>query len=174
MDNQVFYKLVEETRLQCRFAQFAFQNIRDSVNVMDSEKSFFFVDAFLDHANNIAQLFWPERATSQTRGQRLRNELKIADDSALCLREIRMQLENFDEHVEDWLEALENRNSIDMNLMPQGTIADYKPDKFHRSLDPDTFQFQVRGNVCELRRVADEIARLETAIQLWFKTHRPW
>jgi hypothetical protein len=61
-----------------------------------------------------------------------------------------------------------------MNLMPQGTISDFKPDKFHRSLDPETFQFYLRGNSCELRRVADEIGKLESVIQAWFKTHHPW
>lgn len=174
MDNQLFYKIVEETRLQCRFARIAFQNIRSSVTSLDSENAFFYVDAFLSHANNVSRLLWPEREASKARGERLRTELKITDDSPLRLREIQTQLERFDECVEDWLEPLENRNSMDMNLMPQGTMAGYTPDKFQRSLDPDTFEFSLRGNSCELRRVVDEIARLQTVIEMWFKTHNPW
>lgn len=174
MDNQVFYKLVEETRLQCRFARFAFQNIRSGANSLDAENVFFYVDAFLSHANNISRLLWPERETSKARGDRLRAELNISDDSPLRLREIQEQLDHFDERVEDWLEPMENRNSMDMNLMPQGTMADYTPDKFNRSLDPNTFQYSLRGSSCELRRVLDEISRLETALQMWFRTHNPW
>lgn len=174
MDNQLFYKLVEETRRQCRLARFAFQNVRSNVNTLDSEKVFFFVDAFLGHVCNVSRLLWPERESSKSRGERMRAELKIADDSPLRLRGIRPQLERFDERVEDWLELPENRNSLDMNLMPQGTISDFKPDRFHRSLDPETFQFSMRGNECELRRVSDEIARLESALQSWFRTHNPW
>src|SRR5687768_12522897 len=75
MDNQVFYKLVDETRLQCGFARFAFQNLRSSVNSLDPENAFFYVDAFLLHAGNVSRLLWPERSQSQTRGERFRTEL---------------------------------------------------------------------------------------------------
>jgi hypothetical protein len=174
MDNQLVYKFVEETRQQCRFSSLAFQNIRSSLNALDSEKTFYHVDAFLYHAHNLSRLFWPEREASRPRGERLRTELKVTDESPLKMLEFRRHVENFDERLEDWLTPLENRNYIEMNVMPQGTLGDFKPDKFHRSLDPETFQFHFRGDPCNLRQVADEIRKLETTIQSWFRTHSTW
>jgi hypothetical protein len=174
MDNLVIYRMVEEIGLQCRLAEFAHQNIRASLSALNSEKTFFHVDAFLGNASNLTRLFWPARAESQARGEKLRGDLKIGDDSPLRLREIWSQLERFDEHLEDWLEPLENRNYVAMNIMPVGTMGDYKPDKFHRSLDPETLHYHFRGALCDLRKVAEEIRRLDTAAQTWLRTHNPW
>jgi hypothetical protein len=63
---------------------------------------------------------------------------------------------------------------VDMNIMPQGTISNYKQDAFQRNLDPDTFQFWFRGDACNLRALADELRKLDSAVESWLKTHHFW
>ncbi len=174
MENQVVYRLVEEVRLQCKQANYAFQNIRGSLSALDSERVFFFVDGFVGHAVQVSRLFWPDRAASKARGERLRSELKVDDQSPLRLHDIREAVQHPDEYFEDWLKPLENRGYVDMNIMPVGAIGDFKPDKFHRSLDPETFHYHLRGIGCPLRSLADELARIEAFTQAWLKTHTPW
>ena len=50
----------------------------------------------------------------------------------------------------------------------------FKQDNFQRSLDPDTFQLVFRGDNLDLRRLAEELHRLESAVQVWLRTHNPW
>ncbi len=174
MENQVIFRTIEEIRQQCRFAQFAWQSLRSSLHAMDSEKTFFYVQAFLSHAHNVSRMLWPARPESMARGEKLRGELKFTDDSPLRLGGFRSQLEDVDERFEDWLADPDHRNYVDMNLMPLGTIADFKPDKFHRSLDPEHFHCHLRGAECDLRKISDELKRAEAAVQRWLKTHSPW
>jgi len=174
MDNEVLFKLLEETRQQCRFAQFAFQNLRTSLNALDSEKVFFYVHAFLAHASAVSGVLWPGRAESQARGERLRTELKVSDQSPLMMRQLKPVLEAADASLEDWISRSGNRNYVEMNIMPVGTLADFKPDNFHRSLDPDTLEFHFRGVPCDLRPLADELRKIESASQSWMRSHNPW
>ncbi len=174
MDNPTAFKLLEELRQQCRFAQYAFQHLRTSLNAIEAEPVFFYAHAFLAHAVNVSRLLWPERAESKGRGDFLRSELKIAEDSALRLRDYRAQAGRFDERLEDWLHSLENRDYSDMNIMPQGAITGFKPEAFQRNLDPDVLQLYFRSERCDLRPVAEELRKLEATTQNWLRTHKPW
>jgi hypothetical protein len=174
MDNQLLYKLVEEVRQQGRFAQFAFQNMRTSLAGLDSEKVFFYVHALIAHVSNISRLLWPVRPESKARGDQLRAELKVGDNSPLRLADFRQHVDRFDERLEDWASALEHRNYVDMNIMPQGTISDFKQDAFQRNLDPDMLQFWFRGDLCYLRALSDELRKLDSAVESWLRTHHFW
>jgi hypothetical protein len=174
MNNQTAFKLLEEIRQQCRFAQFAFQNVRTSLNALDQEKVFFFVHAFLNHAWQVSRILWPARTESSARGEFLRCELKVPDSSPLFLREMRPHLERPDEWLEQWMESLASPGFVDMNIMPQGTISEFKPDAFQRSLDPETLRLTFRDDPCDLRPVAAELQKIEAASQSWLRTHNPW
>jgi hypothetical protein len=174
MDNRVFYKTVEEIRQQCRFAQLAFVTLRTSLNEQDPERCFLHVHTFLFHATMVSRFLWPARADSRERGEKLREALKVEPDSFVLPADMRRQAEGFDEAYEDWLNALDNPGYMDMNLMPAGTISGFKADTFQRSLDPETFKLILRGAECDLRRVSDELRKIESAIQLWLRTHNPW
>lgn len=165
---------MEELRQQTRLALLAFQNLKGSLNSVDAERVFLFVYAFLNHAQVVARLLWPARAESQERGRRLRAELKVEESSPLALREISSQLDHVDERYEDWLGGLENRNYVDMNVMPAAAIGEFKQDAFQRSLDPDTFRLQLRGAGCDLRLVVDALRKLESTVQYWLRSHHPW
>ena len=174
MKNTVLFKLFEEIRLQCRFGKLAFENVRTSLQAMDPEKTFFHAQALLGHAGQVSRWLWPARAASKERGERLRQELHVGDDSPLRLRDLRSRLEAADEHLEDWIAAMESPAYLDFNIMPQGGIGAFKQDNFQRSLDPDTLQLVFRGDNLDLRRLAEEFHRLESAVQVWLRTHNPW
>lgn len=174
MDKQMLFKWMEELRQQCRFALGSFQNLKSCLNSVDTEKVFLFVHAFLSHAFVVSRILWPVRENSQARGEALRNELKIGEDSPLGLKSIQAQLQHPDERFEDWLEGLENRNYVDMNVMPAAAIGQFKQDAFQRSLDPDTFRLELRGASCDLRQVWDELRKLEGTVQFWLRSHHPW
>lgn len=174
MEPKVAYKIVEELRLQCRFTQFAWQHLRASLQSVDAEKTFFYAHAALAHAVTIAGLLWPARASSAARGQWLRKELRVAEDSPLRLREIRGQLERPDEAFEDWLGSLEDKNYVDLNIMPRAAFGSFKQDTFQRSLDPDTQKLVLRGAECDLRGLVEALKQLEGAAAAWLRAHTLW
>lgn len=174
MDNKTLYQMVEHLRQECRLAGLAFQNLGASLNEHDPERVFVHVHAFLGHVVGLSRLLWPVRPESAARGERLRQELKVAADSPLRLAGFREQVDRFDEAYEDWLLRLEDRSYIDMNLMPVGTTQGFRQDAFQRSLDPQTLRLVLRGVPCDLRALSDEVRKLESAAQQWKRTHSPW
>lgn len=174
MNNQILFKLLEEIRLQCRLARFAYDNLRTTLQALDVEKSFFYAHAVLVHASHVTRLLWPAREASKDRGEKLRSELKISSDSPLALRGLREHLDRPDEHFEDWLAAMERPDYVDLNIMPQGTISEFKQDRFQRNLDPETYKMVFRGDECDLRQLVNELHRLDSTVQTWMRTHSPW
>lgn len=174
MDNQILFKLMEETRLHGRFGLMAYQQLRASLRGMDPEKTFFFVHALLSNAAVVSRLLWPARVESQARGAELRKQLQVADHSPLRLDTLRPAVERPDESWEDWLAGLERKNYLDLNVMPVGTTSGYQQDAFQRSLDPDTLTLSLRGVTCPLPPLAEELRKLEAAVSAWLKGHNPW
>lgn len=174
MNNPILFKFVEEIRLQCGLVRIANENMRASVQGLNAERTFFYVHALLNHVAAVSRLLWPERESSLARGERLRGELKVGEQSALKMRDLRRHIDRADESFEDWLAGLETVDYLDFNIMPQGTMQGYKQDRFQRNLDPDTFRLEFRGARCDLRELFSELLRLEAAAQVWLKTHNPW
>jgi hypothetical protein len=172
MDQKILYRTIEEIRQQCRFAQTTFQSLRLRLNELDHERVFLETHTFLGHVTMISRLLWPARSSSVTRGETLRKELQVPEDSPLRMSGGRSQIETFDEAFEDWLAALPGADYVDMNLMPTGTMAGSKTDVFQRSLDPDTMQLELRGVPIPLRKLIDAIRSLDWSIQQWLRSHR--
>ena len=174
MDNQVLFKFIEEIRLECRFAKLAYEQLRSCGPSWDPERTFLAAHALLTHAANVSRLFWPERPSSQARGERLRAELSVPDTSPLRQQDWARKLAQSDAHYEDWLNRLERPGYADFNVMARGTMQGYKQDRFQRDLDPETGRLVFREDTCDLRQLAEELHRLEGRAQAWFNTHRPW
>ena len=63
---------------------------------------------------------------------------------------------------------------IELELVPQGTLADFKSDAFQRNLDPDTLILVYRGWVCDLRKLESSIRAAESKAEIWMRTHNRW
>ena len=174
MDNRIVYKLVEEAQQRCRFIDVAFDQLRQSLNEQATEKVFYHVHAFLGHVAALNGLFWPKRQSSLPRGDKLRQELKVADASALNIHDLRGHLVADDESFEDWLNGLRDPNYVDFNLMPVSAMSGMGGDTFQRNLDPENFQLQYRDSSCDLKKIHDETRALQTAIERWKREHTPW
>ena len=174
MDQRLAFKLFEEVRQQCQFGKHAWRNLRSNLNALDSNQVFFYVHAFLHHSVNISRFLWPDRESSKGRGDQMRKELGVQEDSPLRMANLRKLLEHFDERLENWAANLENRDYVDMNIMPQGTMSDFKTDTFHRSIDPEVYQLELQGQRCDLRAIAKAQRELEEKIDHWLKKNNPW
>jgi hypothetical protein len=69
---------------------------------------------FILQAGAISRYFWPVKKSHDWRGSDLRRRLKISDESPLRSRDLRNEIEHFDERLDIYLE-----NGIVGNILPQ-------------------------------------------------------
>lgn len=171
MDQDMTRKWMEEIRTQCRFAAFAWQQMRSSLIGMDNDKSFFYVHAFLNHATETACILWPEKESNHARGESLRKALEIDDSCLLNQAPLRRIITRFDERLELWMSTLENPHFLNNNIMPKGTMAGSREDVFIRSLDPETYQLELLDQALDLRKLNTALRQLDQSAEHWFHKH---
>lgn len=174
MENPLVFKILEEIRLQVRLAQIAQRGITPAAQSNDTDKAVFYAHGLLLHAMCVSRLLWPSAESGAERGRRLREVLKVEEESPLRLEAPRRQAEAYDERLVDWADQAEHRDFVAVNLMPVGTLEGFPEDKFHRSLDPESLSFSFEGISVDLRRVMRALAELDRVAESWLRKNNPW
>ncbi len=169
MDQAPLVKRIEELRQQCRFGRLAWQGLRQSLNGMDNEKAFFYVHALVERARMVSRFLWSEGAESAERSKAAREALKVGDESPLNAVELRQFADSGEAQFDRWLSSLDHLHYVGMNIMPQGTVSDFRQDSFLRSLDPELYQFTWYDRSLDLRKIALALRDLETMADSWLK-----
>ena len=167
MEQTHLIKGVEELRQQCRFGKLAWQGFRSSLNGMDNEKAFFYVHALLDRARMAARFLWSEGASETSAS--LREALKVKEDSSLNASDLTFFADADEAQFVRWLSGLDHLHYVGMNIMPQGTMSDFRQDAFLRSLDPDVYRFTWYDRTIDLRKIADALRDVESVADSWLK-----
>lgn len=167
MDTAQRVKSVEEVRQLCRFGKYAWQGLRSSLNGMDNEKAFFYIHALLDRARQVSHFIWSSEYSDQSAA--LRDALKVGDDSVLKMGELAVFADAAEGNFYRWLSNLDHDHFLGMNVMPQGTMSEFRQDAFLRSLDPDLFQFTWYDRTVDIRKVARALHDLESVAESWLK-----
>ena len=174
MENQFRFKVLEELRLQCRFAGQAFSEMNGNLQLNDAEKVFFYAHAFVRHAVDAGKLIWPEEKDATERGKALREACDAPDEPTKEFLAFRELADSFDLKLLAWYGSEEHRNAQPMNLMPIGTLDGFPADDFHRSMDPDTLQFTFEGVSGNLRQMSDLLKKFDVGAEKWLRKNNPW
>ncbi len=169
METEQLPKWIAEVRQQCRFGKMAWQGVRSSLNGMDPEKTFFYVHALLDRTRQVAGLLWSTQAEAADRCSALRSALGVADGHPLQAPELTFFATATDEQFGRWLGTLDHLHYLGMNVMPQGTMADFQQDTFLRSLDPEVLEFSWYDRRIALRPLVMALRELESVAESWLK-----
>ncbi|HEX8229678.1 MAG TPA: hypothetical protein VF826_10245 [Chloroflexia bacterium] len=129
------------------------------------ERVFYNMHGFLTHSGNISKLLWPISQKYRTRGEWLRKAFKVQDAPPLKSREIRNDLEHYDERLELWLSDIRRLTQTDLII----GIVHYpeRPENIHRQYDYDSEIFSYQGKGQNLNDIAQEISRIQREIELW-------
>jgi hypothetical protein len=113
MNNFAKLAYISEINIQCTYALNAIQHAINALNEsweLGPEETqpyynevFRNIHSFLNHAGNISKIFWPVRtrvAATKVRGEMLRKEFDLEDDSVLNRRTLRDHLEHYDERLD--------------------------------------------------------------------------
>jgi len=124
------------------------------------------MDTILDHLQNIvvkgaalSRYFWPIRKLHEWRGIQIRTSLSISENSPLKSRDLRNNIEHYDEKLDDYL-----NQGIVGYILPQyvGNSLDRNGVASHifRAYFVDTGVFELLGQQYEIPPLAEEILQI--------------
>lgn len=160
----VFYTMsIEHSAKAATKAFERFAKIKDEKDAASSSASF--IHEGLSHCAAVSRFFWPPNGSSRlakVRGNKLKEFYNISDSSPLHNRELRNELEHFDEKLDHFL--IENDTG---SFIPTALLGPYKEDpitKVFKQVDPDKELFIVFNKKFEYGPIAREI------YNIWLKT----
>ncbi|UOQ99918.1 hypothetical protein MUN81_10545 [Hymenobacter sp. 5317J-9] len=136
--------------------------------------------AFISHAANVSKIFWPivspmrknesladyeQRLPRIIRGRELREIYTIPDDSVLRLRNMRDNIEHYDERLDEflnwWSENGANQTIADVMLLEPAYIQQHGLPSFRmRQYDCVNKIFYFQGQQLELQPIEAELTRV--------------
>lgn len=134
------------------------------------DRIWYSLNAFLNAVANVSKLLWPHprRRTAKdfpNRGEELRENLGVSDDSPLQYRTVRNHFEHVDERIEEWWLESERHNIAQRSMGPLGMgIEGLEQKEFFEQFDPAQLIAAFQGDLFELQPIADEISALLSAV----------
>ncbi len=113
----------------------------------------------------LSRYFWPTRKGFEARANKLRRSLAITDASPLRSRDLRNQMEHFDEYLDDHL-----KNGIVGQIVPHylgKSPGDNNGVSLHffRAYFTDIGVFEILGKRYEIQPIIDEVVRIHDLLQ---------
>jgi len=112
----------------------------------------------------VSRYFWPVRRGHERRAEQLRSAFGMTERSPLYLRDLRNDIEHFDEKLDRYLSS-----GIVGTILPEyfGTLPESNgvPVHLFRAYYFDVGQFQLLGNRYEVQPIVDELLRLHEALE---------
>ena len=112
----------------------------------------------------ISRYCWPVRKKHETRGQQIRQALEVLESSPLFSRDLRNEMEHFDEKLDLYL-----CNDIAGIILPQyvgvGLGTDDVAGHIFRAYFVDTGVFSILGKSFEVPPIASEICRIHNKLK---------
>jgi hypothetical protein len=112
----------------------------------------------------VSRYFWPSNGAHEARGEQLRQQFHIGDDSPLKSRELRNMIEHFDEKLDHYLSRGVVGHIIPHYFGLEASEVDV-PQHFFRAYFIDTDVFEILGKRHEVKPIARELLRLHKLVQ---------
>ena len=117
----------------------------------------------LTHSAAVSRFFWPPRGAGRyatERGEQLRSSYGIDESSALFDRNLRNELEHFDEKLDDWLQSNPVGPIIASPVFADHSIVDDEFGHTFKIVDTANQIFVILGRKYKFGPISREIARL--------------
>jgi hypothetical protein len=171
MDDRLRSLFLSEVARQAAFGQRAARDLKMAIESGDLDAFWYSMQNLLVAAGNVSKLLWPSAVKKQSlsdemrdRGKELRGILSLDDSSALKCRELRNQLEHFDEYLHKWEFAPAAHGIVDDNIGSIKLIA-ANPRGYLRNYDPLAEVLHLHGNDYQIRPVVDALDDLASKIK---------
>ena len=105
-------------------------------------------------------------ASATARGEALRNLLNLPNEAleALEYRELRDDMEHFDERLDAWVARTGPKDFYDSNVGPRRMLDGVRDEDVFRWLDPDTTEFIILGHAYSLGELVSALHTVVIAV----------
>lgn len=166
---RIFFSEIEN---QCEFALISKDDIQTYYARGDISRIWNSVHSLVSAVANLSKIFWPDSRGDQERGRELRQLLSVEDNSALKSRDLRNDLEHFDERLDTWASETQGRVFVDRNISSGNSIridsesmAFGVPNAMLRHLYVDELKVSFRNKEYALQPVVEEVSNLFKRVQ---------
>jgi len=149
--------LLSEIVLQSKIARRAAERLNANHNTQDHVEIWCSIQSILGAAANVSKILWPNKKYA-SRGEKLRQLLKVEKDNLLCDRKFRNHFEHYDERIEEWFEKQPSGVYIDLSMNP--SLRTSMPINGHRGYNTFNNTLLFRGellNFDEVLKALEEI-----------------
>lgn len=143
---------VGEIVLQTKIAIRAAERLDAEKDGFDHVDVWSSIQSILIAAGNVSKILWPTREY-RSRGEKLRELLKIEEDNLLSNRSFRNHFEHYDERIEDWFSAHPSAVYTDLAMNPSLYIFSGMPANHHRGYNSFNNTIVFRGETLDLGSV---------------------
>jgi hypothetical protein len=141
---------IGEIALQSKIAQRAAERLDASYTNFDHIELSCSIQSILVAAGNVSKILWPN-VKYKTRGERLRQMLKVENGSILCSRKFRNHFEHYDERIDEWFK--DNSSAVYTDSAMNPSLRSGLPPTDHRGYNSFNNTLVFRGETLELGKL---------------------
>lgn len=153
---------VREVATQCKFAQMAMADLRNTLNrkPVNVTRIFYSIHAFLIFVANLSKLLFPSKK-DEDRGAELRHTLNVPLNSPIRAREFRNHYEHYDTRLDRWARSRPTL-MIDMNVAPGpiSSVTGVPHRSFMRNFDSLNYELSFHGETYDLLNTEVAVIRI--------------
>lgn len=151
--------LLSEIVLQSKIAELAAKRLSAIKDNFDQVEVWSSIQSILVAAGNVSKILWPSTEYIE-RGERLRELLKVYDNSILSDRSLRNHFEHYDDRIEKWFNGKSSAVYSDLAIDPLKSMRRNVPSNHNRAYDPLTQTLTFRGESFDLAAVLKELKEI--------------
>ncbi len=146
--------LIDEIVLQSKIAQRAAERLRATHENFDLVETWCSIQSILVAVGNVSKILWPNEKY-KIRGEKLRQLLKVENNSSLSSRKFRNHFEHYDERIEEYFRNNAQGVYTDLAMNPslRSGIFDDLPLNTHRGYNSFNNTVVFRGETFDLDEV---------------------
>jgi hypothetical protein len=145
------------------FAEFLEKNA-ENIHETDPEPPLNHLQNIIIQGAALSRYFWPTRSGYENRAKKLRDSLSIKDASPLKSRDLRNQMEHFDEHLDDYLKTTIAGQVVPHYIGVNPGNNDGVPLHLFRAYFINTGIFEILGKRYAIPPIMEEIGRIHNLL----------
>lgn len=148
---------LDEIVLQVKIARKAVERLETTKTTFDKIEVWGSIQSILVTAGNVSKILWPSDNKYKSRGERLRQLLKIDEDNILSNRKFRNHFEHYDSRIEEWFNNQPSAVYRDLAMNPSFSGWNLNTHRGYNSFN-NTLQF--REEILYLNHLLEEMEKI--------------
>jgi hypothetical protein len=162
VETSLLRQFQREIERQCQFGMIALQDMDEASANGDGKLFWYSVQGLLFAVESIGKLLWSPKPEWDERGDILRKNLGVADDSPLAPRDFVHRFLRYDESLEGWHASSKHRRFFDSYTEPLDVLAETPPEDRFRGYQTEENALLFHGEAYPLDPISRALEELQS------------